>query len=183
MTDLTWTCECGGVEVQVPAEGNRLVCYCESCRAFVETFGKSDRLDEAGGSDLLQVTPEQVSISKGAEHLRYLRLTEKGPLRWYASCCGTPMANTLGSRMVAFASFQTHDLQPQDKLPEIVARVNLKGALQRVKEPLGSARPLITSLIGRSIKSWVTGSWRRNPFFGSDGTPIAKREDPAQSTG
>ena len=183
MPDLTWTCDCGAVEARVPIEGKRLVCYCESCRAFVERFEKRDWLDAAGGNELLQVAPDKVSFVKGVEHLRYMKVTEKGPLRWYTACCGTPMANTLGVRWVAFASFQTHQLEPADKLPSRTERVNLRGALARVEEPLGSVRPLITALIGRTLRSLLTGGGRRNPFFAPDGSPIAPREDPPQSSG
>ncbi len=183
MADLTWTCECGAVEARVPADGMRLVCYCESCRAFVERFGKTDRLNAAGGSELLQVDPQHVTFTRGVEHLRYMKITEKGPLRWYAACCGTPMANTLGARWVSFASFQTHDMAPKERLPEKIAHVNLKGALARVEEPLGSVRSMIAALIGRTVKSVLTGGGRRNPFFGADGRPIAPREVPPQSRG
>ncbi len=93
------------------------------------------------------------------------------------------MANTLGAPWVSFASFQTHDMVPKDRLPEKIAHVNLKGALSRVEEPLGSVRPMIAALIGRTVKSVFTGGGRRNPFFGSDGKPIASREDPPQSSG
>ena len=183
MDETTWTCGCGSVEARVPTTGKRIVCYCESCRGFVERLGKEDRLDHAGGSDLLQVTPQEVRFVKGAEHLKYLKMSEKGPLRWYASCCGTPMANTLGTRAVAFASFQVRDLAPNDHLPPVTVRVHLTGALARVVEPTGSLWPLMGALLGRTVKAWVTGGWRRNPFFTTDGKPIASREDPVTSTG
>lgn len=183
MVDVTWTCGCGAVEANVPAAGKRLVCYCESCREFVERLGKTERLNAAGGSELLQVAPQEVTFTRGKENLRYLKITEKGPLRWYTSCCGTPMANTLGARWVSFASFQTWEMSPKERLPDQIAHVNLKGALQRVEEPLGSVRPLIAAIVGRTLMSLLTGGGRRNPFFGADGRPIAQREDPPQSSG
>lgn len=183
MSHATWTCRCGSVSANVPVTGKRIVCYCKSCRAFVEQFDEADRLDPAGGSELIQVAPDKVSFTKGTEHLRWMKLTEKGPMRWYAACCGTPMANTLPTRAVAFASFQVHDIAPKDTLPPVSARVHLKGALERVEEPLGSIWPLMGALIGRSLQSWVTGGWKRNPFFDSAGKPIGTREDPRPSTG
>lgn len=177
MADAKWSCECGLVEASVPTDGIRLVCYCESCREFVSKLGCGDRLNAAGGNDLLQVAPDKVEL-KGAEHLRWMKITEGGPMRWYAHCCDTPMANTLSTKKLPFASFQVYDILPQDDVPDISAHVNLKGALARVEEPVGSVRALILSFVGRVVTAWLTGRWRRNPFFAPDGAPIAARKEP-----
>jgi len=50
------------------------------------------------GVALYQTRPDCVHIDDGAEHLACLRLSPKGLLRWYASCCDTPLANTLVDR-------------------------------------------------------------------------------------
>jgi len=181
MEKAVWRCGCGQVEARIPGTGARVVCYCQSCRSFVERLGKGERLDAAGGSDLLQVAPEDVEIVKGANHLRYMKVTERGPLRWYTTCCATPMANTLSNRAVAFCSFQVHDVMPKAGLPEISARVHLKGATAQVEGPRGTVRPLVLGLLARTVRGWVTGGWRRNPFFDPDGKPIAPREDPTIS--
>lgn len=183
MTDAVWTCECGSVSARVPMTGTRIVCYCETCRGFVTRLDKGDRLDAAGGSDLIQVDPQGVSFTAGTEHLKHLRMTETGPLRCYAACCGTPMANTLPVRAVAFASFQVHDIEPKSALPKVTARVHLKGALAKVKEPTGSVLPLVGGLLGRTAKALVSGKWREHPFFKPDGTPIGPREEPKTTTG
>ncbi|MEO0831290.1 MAG: DUF6151 family protein [Pseudomonadota bacterium] len=183
MDHATWTCDCGAVAAEIPVSGNRLVCYCSSCRGFVEDLNKPERLDAAGGNDLFQVDPRHVRLFKGTEHLRWMKRSPKGPMRWYAACCNTPMANTLSKRALAFASFQVADITPAEKLPDVGARVHLKGALARVEEPLGSVRPMIFSLLGRTVAGLVTGGYRRNPFFDSSGTPIAPRSDPDPSPG
>lgn len=183
MQTAIWSCGCGAVAATVPVEGSRLVCYCESCRGFVERLGAEDRLDDAGGNHLIQVTPSQVTLIKGSEKIRWMKMSQKGPMRWYAACCNTPMANTLSTRAVAFASFQTHDIAPQDALPEVSARVHLKGALAHVEGPRGGVGPLMRALLGRTLKSWVSGTWRRHPFFDAAGHPIAAQEEPASSTG
>lgn len=183
MAELTWRCRCEAVEAHLPRQGNRIVCYCKSCRSFVEQFGKAERLQAAGGSDLLQVEPQRVRISKGVEHLRWTQLTSKGPFRWYASCCGTPMANTLPTRAVAFASFQVHDIVETAALPDVRARVHLNGALAHVEPPHGSIRPLVFGLLRNTVKAWIDGGWRRHPFFNAAGKPVGPREDPAPSTG
>ena len=182
MGDAVWSCECGLVEARVPIDGFRLVCYCESCREFVARLGCGERLNTAGGNDLIQVDPSRVEIH-GVEHLRWLKITEKGPMRWYAQCCGTPMANTLSTKKIPFASFQVADIVSEAPLPEIRAHVNLKGAVARVEEPLGSVRPLIASFLGRVVRAWIVGSWRKTPFFKADGSPVAARDDALPSSG
>lgn len=175
---LTWTCGCGAVAAEVPAEGTRVVCYCRSCRSFVERLGRAERLDAAGGNDLLQLSPDKVRFLRGGEHLAWMRLTPKGPLRWYTTCCNTPMANTLGTRTIPFAGFQTHDLRPREALPPVRARVHLKGATGPVDEPRGSVLPLVAGLLGRTVTAWLSGGWRGNPFFDEAGRPVAPRQDP-----
>lgn len=183
MGQATWRCHCGTVEAAVPTSGVRLVCYCASCRGFVERLGKADRLDAAGGNDLLQVAPDQVRFVKGTDHLAWLQITPKGPLRWYATCCGTPMANTVGTRQVPFASFQVADMSPAEHLPEVRARVHTKGAVGPIDGATGGLWPVLIGLAGRVIKARLTGKWRINPFFGQDGRPIAARRSPEETPG
>lgn len=177
-TSLTWGCECGAVQAELPTNGVRIVCYCQSCREHATRLGKHDRLDQWGGSDLMQVEPHKVSFTQGAEHLRRFRITEKGPLRWFTGCCNTPVANTLGSKNFPFASFQVHDAAPKDALPEISARVNLKGATSQVDAKSGSVLGLVAKFAGRAVKARINGNWKTNPFFDENGKPIGDRLDP-----
>lgn len=179
---MKWRCECGQVEAELNGDGTRLVCYCADCRAFVETLGKSERLDKWGGSDLIQIAPEHTKITKGQDQLRHLRLTPKGPLRWYARCCDTPVANTMPNRVLAFSSWQVHNIEPKDALPKVSARVHLKGAKGHVEGEIGNVRALIRGFFVRAFKAWLTGGWRKNPFFDKKGHPIGPRLDP-DSTG
>lgn len=43
----------------------------------------------------MQVAPRAVTFDRGAERIVGLRLAPKGLYRWYASCCKTPLGNTL----------------------------------------------------------------------------------------
>jgi hypothetical protein len=74
---------------------NRVVCYCDDCQAFLQHIGRTDLLDEHGGTDIVQVAPASLSFDRGAERIVALRLSPKGLYRWYASCCKTPLGNTL----------------------------------------------------------------------------------------
>jgi hypothetical protein len=97
MVDIPLRCRCGrirGVACAVsPSGGFRFVCYCKDCQAFARFLERPDILDAAGGTDIFQLPPGQVTFTAGSEALRCLRLSDK-VLRWYADCCRIPIANT-----------------------------------------------------------------------------------------
>ena len=84
-----------------PRQNNRVVCYCDDCQAFAHFLKREDILDEHGGTDIVQVTQAQVKLPKA--ELRCMRLSEKGPFRWYTACCKTPAGNTLHKYWSPFA--------------------------------------------------------------------------------
>jgi hypothetical protein len=96
-------CSCGGVrgiarEV-APSAGFRFVCYCRDCQAFAHFLGRSDVLDNGGGTDIFQMPPKRVEITAGLHAVRCPRLSDRGVYRWYAECCRTPIGNTFGPRV------------------------------------------------------------------------------------
>ena len=54
-------------------------------------------LDADGGSHIFQMDPKDFEISTGLDQIVCARVTEKGPLRWYSSCCNTPLGNSFPS--------------------------------------------------------------------------------------
>ena len=98
-------CRCGTLKgsVESPKSGNRVICYCNDCQAFAYCLGRADDvLDERGGSDVIQILPKNITFTQGVEALACMRLTDKGLLRWYASCCNTPIGNTLATPKMSF---------------------------------------------------------------------------------
>ena len=97
--DLPLRCRCGrvhGVARDVaPSAGFRFVCYCRDCQAFARFLARPDVLDAAGGTDIFQMAAGCVTLAAGADAVRCLCFSSK-VLRWYAECCGTPLANTAG---------------------------------------------------------------------------------------
>jgi len=93
-------CRCGQVRGRVtnasPRTVNRIVCYCDDCQAFAHHLGRADLLDAHGGSDIVQVAPASLTFDHGADRIVGLRLSPKGLYRFYASCCKTPLGNTVG---------------------------------------------------------------------------------------
>lgn len=102
--DLPLRCRCGAVRgvASEPTKQNRVVCYCDDCQAFARFLGRDDLLDALGGSDICQMALSRLRITEGREHLRCMRLSDKGLWRWYTDCCRTPVGNTLPSPRFPF---------------------------------------------------------------------------------
>lgn len=170
---MEWTCRCGAFAAEVETGGGiRVVCYCPSCRDFALRTDAAQALDEAGGSDLYQVAPERVRILRGADKLAWMRLTEKGPLRWYTTCCNTPVANTLATRALPFVTLQAHRFADPGALGPVAVRGFRRFATARAPASDRSMRYLYWNFGKRALKSRLTGGWKRNPFFRDDGRQV-----------
>lgn len=177
MVDIRLRCRCGlvrGVARGVsPSAGFRFVCYCKDCQAFARFLERPDIVDAAGGTDIFQMAPSQVTLTAGTEALRCLRLSSR-VLRWYADCCHTPIANTTASPhfpvVALIHSFMDHteDGQSRDAL--------LGPPLCRIYEgsatgplPSNAAPPASILVFARRATKvagwWMRGFARPNPFF------------------
>ncbi len=106
-SDLPIRCSCGGLRGIARGvsrrRGNRVVCRCGDCQSFAYFLGGAEHiLDEHGGTDIFQMSPARLEITEGSERLACMRLTPGGLMRWYASCCNSPIGNTLASPGVPF---------------------------------------------------------------------------------
>ncbi|AKU98164.1 hypothetical protein AKJ09_04828 [Labilithrix luteola] len=97
--DVAVRCRCGEVQGRLrgvaPSKVNRVVCYCGDCQAFLHWLDRADLLDPQGGSDIVQFAPSSLTFERGAKRIVGMRLSAKGLSRWYASCCKTPLGNTV----------------------------------------------------------------------------------------
>jgi hypothetical protein len=173
-------CRCGEVRGMVmdlsPRTVNRVVCYCEDCQAFAHQVGRADLLNANGGSDIIQVAPATVSFTQGAHRIVGLRLTSKGLYRWHASCCNTPMGNTMNPALPfvgivaqAFAATRLDDVVG----PPTAA---IFGKYAVGDPPAGSTRfnlPLLLRAIGKVLGWRLKGRTWPHPFFARDtGAPV-----------
>lgn len=102
---LPLRCHCGTVTGELRAGGVRLRCYCTDCRGAAHHLGVADRaLLADGAAPILVTSAGALSIRSGHDQLAALRCTPKGPLRWYARCCNTPIGNTLAAPGIPFLS-------------------------------------------------------------------------------
>ncbi|RVT87048.1 hypothetical protein DXV76_02880 [Rhodobacteraceae bacterium CCMM004] len=171
----TWTCRCGATALEVsgvPQGGAHLQCYCRDCRAWARLHGAEETLDASGGIGLYQTVPDRLRLLRGTEHLRAERLTSKGPFRWYAACCGAPVAITMPTRAVPFATLPVAGFQPPGVAGPVVATVNRGGATGPV-ETVGSLPRVIAAFAGRTVGTLLRGGRRRTPFFDAEGRPVA----------
>ena|SRR5579859_1026169 len=168
-------CRCGEVRGIVtgasPRTVNRVICYCDDCQAYAHQLGRADLLNAKGGSDIVQVAPATLSITGGQHRIAGLRLTSKGLYRWYASCCNTPVGNTL-SPAVPFVGIpvQVFDVpRPDDVFGEPTGAIQGKYA---VGDPPPGSTGIKLSLLLRAISKvlgWRFGgkTWP-HPFFARD---------------
>ena len=171
---MHWECPCGAFAAEVDiSRGTRAVCYCQSCREFAHRTQIEKELDEAGGLDLFQVAPEEFHILKGAENLTWMRLTPKGPLRWYTTCCNSPVAHTLDTRAIPFVTLPSRGFPDTDALGPVDVRVFRRFATTRAPDGGKGQAFLYSAFARRVLKSLLTGGWKQNPFFNAAGKPVA----------
>ena len=180
-TDVAVQCRCGavrGVAAVSPSTGNHAVCYCDDCQAFQHFLGREqDVLDSQGGTDIFQMSPVKLTLSAGAERLACIRLTPKGLLRWYTSCCNTPIGNTRGAG-VPFIGLVCACLHgPAAALGPIRARAfpeSAKGGASAVPKDGAPLLLILARVLGFIVRWRLRGDHRRSPLFDSaTGAPRA----------
>lgn len=170
-------CRCGTLKGQVShaRRAMRLVCYCKDCQAFAHFLGRpGEVLDGMGGTDIVATRPAFVSFSEGTDALACMSLSPKGLLRWYASCCNTPIGNTSRDFKVAHVGLihscladRSHPLG--SSFGPVRMRAGIRSA--RGKPPstaIGSAFS-IARLLAALARARLNGSYRLTPFFGPQG--------------
>jgi hypothetical protein len=133
-----------------------LVCYCRDCRAFARWLERPEILDAAGGSDIVQMARGRVVFDAGVERLACVRLSAKGLHRWYASCCRTPVGNTMPG--IAFigvidAFFDPSDAERRRAALPPLARVHVGSATGPVP---GGSTPSFPMMVRAT---WLLLSW------------------------
>jgi hypothetical protein len=105
--NLALRCRCGAVRGiardVAPSTVNHCFCYCDDCQAFAHFLGREgDVLDSHGGTEITQMSQANVGFTSGADKVAAMRLSSGGMIRWYASCCRTPIGNTMATSAMPF---------------------------------------------------------------------------------
>ncbi|MEP3297439.1 MAG: DUF6151 family protein [Pseudoruegeria sp.] len=186
MSDLPLSCQCGsvkGVAKNVSKKScNRVVCYCSDCQAFANNIGAGARvLNEHGGTELVQLAPSDVRLTKGRDHIACLRFSDKGPFRWYASCCNTPIANTAKPNFpfvgLSHAFIEMNAMTKDAKIGPVRWHCQTQDAAdswpsdqKRNGFPIGLSFRMIGLIAGWKLR----GLGHPNPLFSNDNEPIVE---------
>jgi hypothetical protein len=172
-------CRCGAMRGTVGVQvGVRAVCYCDDCQAYAHALGRSDVLDASGGTDIWQTQPATVKLSAGLEHLRCLRLSPKGMLRFHTGCCSTPIGNSMASSRLPFIgivdAMMDHSAAPRDALlgpPHRIMGRFAKGGVP-AGAPSRASVGFVTGLLGFMARGFISGGHQPTPFFDQSGAPV-----------
>jgi hypothetical protein len=176
-TDVDVHCRCGilrGKLLGVSAEtGSRMLCYCRDCQAFARFLGTPGMLDAQGGSEVFQTTQAQLRLASGQDKLACVRLSDKGLLRFYASCCRSPIGNMLARRRSPFLGIAQPFMDPGvgRTLDPVLGPVILSARSGAATAPLPPNRPKPNPILGvthilRVIAASVLfGKHTPTPFF------------------
>ena len=174
-------CRCGCLQGKIEdvSQSSRVRCYCEDCQAFAHFLGKEGEiLDRYGGTDIVQTLPKNIEFTQGTEVLACMRLTETGLLRWYTTCCNTPIGNTLPNYKMSFIGLIHNCLAPSETTLEnsfgtSITQVNTTDAKGDIPEnPIDFISTVIGNLT-RILKARLNGNYKQTPFFLVDsGAPI-----------
>jgi len=180
------TCRCGATHVRadVPGAtaGTRLICYCKDCQTAARLHSEADdMLSPAGGTNIWQTTPDRVEIVTGAEHLKVIRLSPKGLMRWHAGCCGTPMFNTLPNVKLPFLGMI---LRQSTRAEADAVYGKIRCHASTGSAPPGGGAPTRDKgfkragfdVLQRMLAAWLSGRSKDNPLIGEGGVPITPVE-------
>jgi hypothetical protein len=172
------SCRCGALQgrLALKVAAIRVVCYCKDCQAFARFLEREDDvLDAHGGSEIVQTTPDGVAFTQGQAHLKVMKLSDKGMLRWYAACCRTPVGNTMNSRNLPFVGLlhsclDTAPLEPS--FGPVRARFNAASASGEPRPVDQNVPGSVLQVAARLVLARMSGRHRRTPFFTDAGLPV-----------
>lgn len=196
-TSLPLRCSCGNLRAQLrdvtPERVNRVVCGCRSCQTYAHRLGRAEEiLDEYGGTHVFQASPAQLVFTAGHAHLACLQQTRKGALRWYASCCESPIANTLPAMNVPFMAImctmidrEQLDTPLDEVLGPLRATVNSKQIPKERRKARKATRLALLKMLFRYAPMILRWRWRgahkHSPFFEpTTGRPVIEPRAVAQ---
>lgn len=181
--DFEFGCQCGEVRGVLhdasPARGERMRCYCRDCQSYAHHLGVADQvLDAHGGTPLFETTAGGLEFTRGADKIAALRLSPKGPLRWYAGCCRTPIANTMATPKLPFlaliASCWRGDSAQLGAERVAVFGKDALGERSQIKAHDKIPLPAIARVAGRLLLARLRGEHRRVALFDDHGQPCCE---------
>jgi len=171
-------CQCGTVKGRINQRAfqrhNHLICYCRDCQAFARHLGGDNTMDSNGGTEIVQVSCADVTITEGQDSLACIRLAEGGLVRWYASCCNTPVCNAPGVDLPFVGLIHTC-LQPAQLVKDSfqpVSFIAFTGGATGDDKPKSRGMPLgLVRFLLLALGARFRGDGKRHPLFLQTGEP------------
>ncbi|WP_298847416.1 DUF6151 family protein [uncultured Ruegeria sp.] len=163
---LAFSCTCGQLTGHISDRGVRLgthvECFCHDCRAAQLYFGQPD--PAPGPVDIFQMAPDEIEIDSGEQFLSAMKLSPKGMLRWYASCCNAPLATTPPKPNLPFAGFIADRITGD---VSALGPITTRGFVPQPnsKQKHEKVRFAVFGLLRRALGSRLSGRWKNTPFF------------------
>ena len=170
---MTFSCACGTVAGTItdvgPKQGDYVYCHCTDCQAVPKLLGAEERiLERAAGTALYQIRCARLSFASGKDKLAGVHMTDQPTLRWYASCCDTPLFNTYANGKLPYTTIllANCDRAGRAALGEPRGHLHLADAPDETTDlkPMSMAA-LLRSFFKRLVKDIASGDRRRNPLF------------------
>ncbi|GIT90316.1 hypothetical protein JANAI62_02010 [Jannaschia pagri] len=166
---LAFACRCGSLRGEItdvsPAAYTNILCHCADCRSAYTHLGLADP-EKVG---ILQTTQDRIKITEGGEALQVFRLSGRGALRWYASCCDTPLFYTPLKARAVHVGVNTDRLDTPDALTPPMSEAYIPTADGKTRHK-GVGR-MVTRMVTRMAAKNLNGEWRDTPFFDDSGAP------------
>lgn len=182
MPEINLKCACGTVQGKTAYVdkiiGNRMICCCDDCQSFAQYLKQEATvLDQYGGTDIFQLPITHLKITQGNDEVACVRLTAKGMFRWYAKCCNTPIANTMGANMPFIGlihNFMDNSLTRDKDLGSARAYLQSKYARKEVDKTTNAPFKTTLRMIFKIFIWKIKGLNTPSAFFDNKGKPIAK---------
>lgn len=176
-------CECGKFKAEIDNlpqnSAGRCICYCDDCQTYLHFIGREKWLDGNGGSEIVPVYPKDFKIVYGEQYLSCVRLSPRGLLRWYTSCCKTPIGNNIPGFPWLGTLAQVYNTKDSGFLQRLMGpiRSRIFGNFAKGTPPEGtSGKPGLKDLgviLPFLLKGFLGGKSKGSPFYGQDGkTPV-----------
>ena len=180
---LPFRCACeqiaGSVRDTLPGRTTFVICHCSSCQAFARHFSAEKRiLGDADGTELLQIPCASLRLDRGVDKLGCIHLTNKPTLRWYATCCDTPLFNSYKNARWPYITVLLANTEESAR-PPFVARPAGHLFLSNTDKPTAHLRAafvpqLVGGVVKRMVRDVLSGDRKRTALFARETfAPIA----------
>ncbi|MET0986737.1 MAG: DUF6151 family protein [Steroidobacteraceae bacterium] len=180
LSDRQLSCRCGQFRASLAAAApvQHIRCYCRDCQTYAHVLDCADvTLDECRGTHILATVQQYLSFTPDSNSLACISLSADGPLRWYAKCCDTPIANTARSPRFAYVGIVHTCLGGPVAVTAAYGPTRLslhtKSGRGAVSSGVLDTAAVMARIMGPVLRARIDGGWKRGPFFVDHARPVS----------